>query len=93
MWERNPEGFLSAYGMSMRSGKLFRCTAEHLIARSVGGKDTSLNIVAACEFCNRSRHRADKPKEWGDYRIYVRRRVALGRWNAHTLCGVTTVRV
>jgi hypothetical protein len=31
------------------------CTAEHLIPRSQGGRDTGWNIVAACNDCNSAR--------------------------------------
>jgi len=31
-------------------------TAEHLVARMDGGKDTRQNIVAACRRCNEMRH-------------------------------------
>lgn len=31
-------------------------TAEHLVARADGGKDTRGNIVAACRRCNATRH-------------------------------------
>ena len=31
-------------------------TAEHLVARVDGGRDTRANIVAACRQCNASRH-------------------------------------
>jgi 5-methylcytosine-specific restriction endonuclease McrA len=37
----------------------FACTAEHLIPRSHGGRDTSHNIVAACRRCNSSRGTLD----------------------------------
>lgn len=30
-------------------------TAEHLIARALGGKDSAANIVAACMGCNSAR--------------------------------------
>jgi 5-methylcytosine-specific restriction endonuclease McrA len=32
------------------------CTAEHLVARMDGGRDTRDNIVAACRRCNAARH-------------------------------------
>lgn len=47
-----------------QDGRCFYClqpmthdvTAEHLVARMDGGKDTRGNIVAACRRCNESRH-------------------------------------
>jgi len=62
--------------------KLLRCTAEHLHARSEGGKETPMNIVAACMFCNRTRHRAKCAKSPDDYRDHVIRRMAAGKWLA-----------
>ena len=62
--------------------KRLRCTAEHLLPRSAGGQDTAENIVAACLFCNQTRHRAKRPKSSEVYRAHVRRRMAAGRWLA-----------
>jgi len=47
-----------------QGGRCFYClrpmgrnvTAEHLVARMDGGKDTASNIVAACRRCNEARH-------------------------------------
>ncbi|WP_370315223.1 HNH endonuclease signature motif containing protein [Roseivivax marinus] len=61
---------------------LLRCTAEHLQARSDGGKDTFDNIVAACWFCNTRRHNQKVPLEPEAYRQHVRRRMSAGRWLA-----------
>jgi 5-methylcytosine-specific restriction endonuclease McrA len=69
----------------VRSCKLFQSTAEHLIARSDGGSDAPKNIVAACYFCNSSRHKAAKPKRWRDFQAYVSQRVQRGRWNTRLL--------
>lgn len=57
-----------------------RCTAEHLQARSEGGKDRPDNIVAACRFCNALRHRRKKPLAPHAYRQFVQRRMAAGKW-------------
>lgn len=65
-----------------RQPKTLRCTAEHLLPRSEGGANTAENIVAACLYCNQTRHRAKRPKSSGAYRAYVRRRMAAGRWLA-----------
>ena len=38
-----------------------RCTAEHLVARCEGGKNSRENIAAACWECNDNRHRTKRP--------------------------------
>lgn len=65
-----------------RQPKPLRCTAEHLLPRSEGGTDRAENIVAACLFCNRTRHRAKRPRSPEAHRAHVRRRMAKGRWLA-----------
>lgn len=57
-----------------------RCTAEHLTADSKGGKDSQVNIVAACWHCNRTRHKRRRPPEPEAYRVEVRRRLRGGAW-------------
>jgi hypothetical protein len=37
MWLASVEGFARNYGMSVGRAWFFRCTAEHLLARSEGG--------------------------------------------------------
>jgi len=59
-----------------------RCTAEHLKPRSEGGKDTSDNIVAACQYCNTMRHRCKQPCSPKAHRQHVRKRMAAGKWLA-----------
>ena len=69
-------------GRAGRRPRALQCTAEHLQARCDGGKDTPENIVAACLFCNRARHRPKKPRSPEGHREHVRRRMAAGRWHA-----------
>lgn len=57
MWESDPESFARHHGISSATAKRFQCTAEHLVARQDGGKDTAANIVAACAYCNHGRHK------------------------------------
>lgn len=64
----------------IRPPTMLECTAEHLIARSEGGRDTAANIVAACPFCNQSRHQLKEAPAPAEYREYVQRRVLGGRW-------------
>jgi 5-methylcytosine-specific restriction endonuclease McrA len=58
-----------------------RCTAEHLLAQSEGGRDTLSNIAAACALCNHTRHKRKKPPEPHAYRAEVRRRMKGGAWH------------
>jgi len=62
--------------------KVLRCTAEHLHPRSEGGANTADNIVAACLFCNNSRHRRKRPLSPEAHRAHVQQRMAAGRWLA-----------
>jgi 5-methylcytosine-specific restriction endonuclease McrA len=80
MWADNPIEFVRTYRVSIAAARLFQCTAEHLVPTSCGGRDSMENIVAACLFCNRTRHRAKKPLKPSEYRGKVRARVSRGRW-------------
>jgi 5-methylcytosine-specific restriction endonuclease McrA len=81
MWNADPVIFAERHGLSAQLAKRFRCTAEHLNARSTGGSDTSDNIVAACAHCNRMRHKRKRPRTPEDHRRHVAKRVQLGRWH------------
>ncbi|WP_080579593.1 HNH endonuclease [Sinorhizobium fredii] len=80
MWETDPRIFSARYRVSRRAALHFRCTAEHLVARCDGGRDTEENIVAACHYCNRTRHRPKRPKNAASYAAFVRSRIEKGRW-------------
>lgn len=80
VWEQDESAFVAKYGVSRRQAALLRCTAEHLHARSEGGRDTRYNIVAACLHCNTTRHKAREPLQPDAYRARVLRRVAQGCW-------------
>lgn len=58
-----------------------RCTAEHLVAQSEGGRDKSDNIAAACALCNHTRHKRKQPLEPLAYQAEVRRRMKRGAWH------------
>lgn len=81
MWHRDPTPFAQRHGLTVRLARRFCCTAEHLKARSDGGSDRSDNIVAACIYCNRMRHKRKVPRDPEDHRSHVARRVRLGRWH------------
>ncbi|WP_285410886.1 HNH endonuclease signature motif containing protein [Variovorax sp. efr-133-TYG-130] len=57
-------------------------TAEHLVARMDGGKDSRGNIVAACRRCNAGRHAlfpagAPEPETYQAFVLLMR---AAGQW-------------
>lgn len=82
MWDDNPTALVSGLGLTKAQAKWFRCTAEHLHAKSQGGRDSRENIVAACLYCNRTRHVAKRPLAPHEYKHYVVKRMRAGRWLA-----------
>lgn len=80
MWLGEPGAFVRKHGCGARAAQQRRCTAEHLVARQDGGKDTAENVVAACRFCNATRHRRRRPLPAPAYRKLVRRRMRQGHW-------------
>jgi len=81
MWEGDPAVFKTRYSLTSREVRRFRCTAEHLKARCDGGRDIEENIVAACHYCNRTRHSKKRPKDADSYASFVRSRIEKGRWH------------
>ncbi|PHR25374.1 MAG: restriction endonuclease [Hoeflea sp.] len=81
MWDSRPEEFIGRYGISPGLAKRFQCTAEHLKARCDGGEDIAPNIVAACHFCNTTRHKVKHPLDAAKHASVVRLRLAKGRWH------------
>ncbi len=71
MWSGSVEGFAENYGITGAQAERFQCTAEHLIARQDGGKDDRKNIVAACLYCNLTRHASSEALPHNEYREYV----------------------
>jgi 5-methylcytosine-specific restriction endonuclease McrA len=82
MWDATLDHRLPAMCSSRGLPKFLQCTAEHLLPRSEGGKDTAENIVAACWYCNTSRHKRKCAPSPRAYRTHVRKRMAAGRWLA-----------
>ncbi|WP_418953427.1 HNH endonuclease [Zeimonas sediminis] len=80
MWERDATTLSASFGLSKAQANLLRCTAEHLRPKSEGGPANRTNIVAACLFCNRTRHKAKNPRCPESYKKYVRKRMQRGRW-------------
>ena len=81
MWRTQPERFASRHGPSKREALRFKCTSEHLVARCDGGSDSQTNIVAACAFCNATRHKFRCAPEPTTYAKHVHRRLRTGRWH------------
>lgn len=85
MWLSAPEHFSREFGISIRAAYRFQCTAEHLIARRDGGRDTKENVVAACRFCNLARHKRAKPPAPERYRAIVQGHLERRRWHPERL--------
>lgn len=81
MWDKNKISFISKFGMKPKSANFLQCTAEHLVARKDGGKNTKVNIVAACKYCNHTRHKAKTPLNPKSYKQYVQKRILNKRWH------------
>jgi len=85
MWEEDPGPLIAGHRISPAQATLLRCTAEHLVPKSEGGANSAANIVAACFFCNQTRHRAQTPLPSSQYKRYVANRMKHGRWLAGML--------
>lgn len=81
MWQQDPAEFVKKYKITVGQAKRLQCTGEHLQARSAGGPSSQSNIVAACLFCNSTRHRAKYPLPSDEYRTRVRRLMNVQRWH------------
>lgn len=78
MWEASP---LELSNVPPRAAAYLQCTAEHLQARSDGGRGVPGNLVAACRRCNCTRHKLKRPPSPKVYLAYVRQRISQGRWH------------
>jgi len=85
MWRNDQAAFADRYKLSKKRARLFRATAEHLVARRDGGSDRLQNIVAACWFCNSRRHYARDPLSPNEYAIKVRAQLAKGKWHGFSV--------
>lgn len=79
MWLAGPS--TESQSRKKASRRLLACTAEHLQARRSGGRDFDGNIVAACLFCNQTRHKSKNPLEPLAYKARVQQRLARGKWH------------
>jgi 5-methylcytosine-specific restriction endonuclease McrA len=85
MWERSPDEYARKFGIKLAQAQRLKCTAEHLQARSVGGKDTSENIVAACLHCNQARHKMHPAPDHTKFRRIVQQQSSNGCWHKKNL--------
>ncbi len=81
MWQETPEQFASRYRIGVRLAKRFQCTGEHLIAHKDGGTASQSNIVAACRFCNQTRHKKKSVPTPERYQQQVQHRISKGKWH------------
>ena len=84
MWVSEPENFSHRFAIRHAHLWRFQCTAEHLVPREIGGRDTRENIVSACAYCNRQRHRPKRVRDPVQHRAHVLRQLAQGRWHPTT---------
>ena len=85
VWEPLREAideFAERVGLTLRQSAFLRCTAEHLIARQDGGKDSDENIAAACLTCNRRRHQRKRAPAAEGFVSFVQSRVKARKWHA-----------
>ena len=74
--------FAQSQKITTKQAKRLVCTAEHLIARQDGGKDNQENIVAACAFCNHTRHKRRQCADAERFKADVIRRLQKHKWNS-----------
>lgn len=81
MWQGDPTIFAARYRLPAAALNRFQCTAEHMQPRMNGGEDRRENIVAACQFCNQTRHRMSEVLSPAAFRQHVSKRVRTGKWH------------
>jgi heme oxygenase len=83
MWISAPAAFLQQHRLKISRVRWLQATAEHLVAKRDGGIDFDDNVVAACLFCNttRHKHRPNSAPPPDVYRRHVRKRLAKGKWH------------
>lgn len=82
MWFDSLEAFAQLHGLTLRHARHFQCTAEHLVARQDGGRDSQSNIAAACLLCNQRRHKRKDAPEPQEYKYLVQKRLSKGGWHS-----------
>lgn len=81
MWLQDITGFCRSFELSREQALHLKCTAEHLIARTDGGPNSHDNIVAACHYCNQSRHKSEDVLTPEEFLKYVQSELTAGRWH------------
>jgi hypothetical protein len=81
IWLQHPREAFGCNNVSPKVARYLQCTAEHLKPVSEGGTGRSDNIVAACYFCNSTRHKAKRILSPERYAQHVRKRITQGRWH------------
>ena len=81
MWNSDVRSFAKKHGITVRQARSLQCTAEHLVALRDQGKDAVDNIVAACLYCNRARHRRKRNLTALSFYELVQRRTGRGKWH------------
>ena len=81
MWLGNVSEFADEHRISKGLARQLQCTAEHLLPRQDGGTNERANIVAACYFCNSTRHRALNPQSPEQYQKKVTHRMRHLKWH------------
>ena len=82
MWAGDPQPFMKRFDITRSDAEMFKCTAEHKIAKIDNGRDTRDNIAAACHDCNHRRHALDPKRAMSHltYAIHVAWHVREGTW-------------
>lgn len=86
MWQKNLQQFASRFGIPLGLAKRFQLTGEHLVAHKDGGTTSRSNIVAACSFCNRTRHVMKTVLDPEQFKRHVQKRMGKGQWHPVRLC-------
>jgi 5-methylcytosine-specific restriction endonuclease McrA len=85
IWLGDELSFCRSTTLSPKQAKLLQCTAEHLKPWSEGGANERKNIVAACAFCNRTRHRLMPVPMPEKFRSHVQQQMSRGKWHQKAL--------
>lgn len=81
MWLGNPDDFTRRFNLKESQCRKLQCTAEHLHAWKDGGGNGRQNIVAACLYCNQSRHKRRKEMAPQAFKAHVQMRLSARRWH------------
>ena len=92
MWDKDRQSFISQYKIKPALANFLQCTAEHLTARQDGGKNIKVNIVAACKYCNHTRHKAKNALSHENYKLRVQKRLSSKAWHRIILNPIPSVK-